>query len=370
MSPRFYQTLLNRSWRRSGGIMYRPNARKSCCPHYTIRLDAQQFKPSRAQRQAVNRFNRYVIGDAYAKEAARLHPKSHDQAKKRNNQFDLIERIHESDYSQLLQPPEPAHKLEVTLELDDFTEEKFAVYENYQRMVHNEAPEEISRRGFKRFLCDSPLRRETMVLPDGRKRQLGSYHQCYRLDGKLVAIGILDLLPECVSSVYFAYDESIHMHAPGKLGALREIALAMEEGYGWWYPGYYIHGCAKMKYKMEYSPQSILDPVALDWHPLDRAYLDLLDKKPFASLAEERRAASVGSVTAGGISGDGSAAVDVDGDNAIQESGSSSADSDDDSLFSSKTPGIPSLATMRELSMDHVAIRGLPMVLCTRHVTW
>ncbi len=36
----------------------------------------------------------------------------------------------------------------------------------------------------------------------GKKRRIGSYHQCYRLDEKLIALGVLDLLPEVVSSVY------------------------------------------------------------------------------------------------------------------------------------------------------------------------
>lgn len=36
----------------------------------------------------------------------------------------------------------------------------------------------------------------------GKEKKIGSYHQCYRLDGKLVALGVLDLLPHCVSSVY------------------------------------------------------------------------------------------------------------------------------------------------------------------------
>ena len=60
-------------------------------------------------------------------------------------------------------------------------------------------------------------------------RKLGSYHQCYRLDGELVAVGVLDLLPHCVSAVYFMYHESVAQHNFGKLGALREIALAREE---------------------------------------------------------------------------------------------------------------------------------------------
>ncbi|KAF4982793.1 hypothetical protein FZEAL_1645 [Fusarium zealandicum] len=346
LSPEFYQTLLDRCWRRSGTLMYRPDQRRSCCPHYTIRLDSSQFKPSRGQRQTINRFNRYVIGDAYAKEAARLRPMSRDQKKKRENHFDLVERIHEAEDAQLLKPPEAAHKLVVTLEHDNFTEEKFAVYQNYQEVVHKDDPDDITRSGFKRFLCSSPLKRETMVTLDGRKRRLGSYHHCYRLDGKLVAIGVLDLLPQCVSSVYFLYHESIHKHAPGKLGALYEIALAIEDGYGWWYPGFYIHSCPKMRYKIDYSPQFILDPNSLTWDPLDQKVLDLLGKRPFVSMSLEKE----------GDSGDDTKDV-----NMSNKTGDGSDENEPgDWLFSSNMPGIPSLSSVAALNMDGIVLKITP----------
>ncbi|SCV56918.1 related to arginine-tRNA-protein transferase [Fusarium fujikuroi] len=358
MSPAFYQTLLDRYWRRSGTLMYRPDQRRSCCPHYTIRLDSSQFKPSRDQRQTVNRFNKYVMGEAYMKEAARLYPKSRDEAKKRDNQFDLVERIHEAEEANLKNPPEAAHKLVVTLEHDDCTDEKFAVYQNYQAVVHKESPDEITKSGFRRFLCDSPLRRETMVTSDGRKRRLGSYHQCYRLDGRLVAIGVLDLLPECISSVYFLYHESIYQYAPGKLGALYEIALSIEEGYGWWYPGYYIHGCPKMWYKIDYSPQHILDPVSLTWDPLDRTVLDLLDKKPYLSLSLEKEQASREIEQSSA-----SPAKDTNESDKVEDKGSDSAASDEDDnnwLFSTGMPGIPPISTVADWDMDHIALKISP----------
>ena len=289
LSPKFYQTILDRCWRRSGKLLYRPDQRRSCCPHYTIRLDSYEFKPSRAQRHTANRFNHFVHGDDYIKEAARLYPKTKEEAKQRNNEFILTERIHEAEYDRIKTPPEPAHKLVITLEEDNFTEEKYQVYDNYQKNVHHDPPEDRTRRSFTRFLCSSPLRRQTMTGPDGKKRRLGSYHMCYRLDGRLVAIGVLDLLPDAVSSVYFLYDESIHLFTPGKLGALHEIALAYEEGYRWWYPGFYIHSCPKMRYKIDYAPQYILDPQSLQWDLLDKSVLSLLDKKPFVSLYLERQ---------------------------------------------------------------------------------
>ena len=345
--------------------MYRPDQKHSCCPHYTIRLDSNDFKPSRDHRQTINRFNRFVLGDKYSKEAARLYPKSHDQAKKRDNRFDLIERVHEAEYDRLKTPPEPAHKLVVTLEDNKFTEEKFLVFQNYQRVVHKESSSEITRGGFKRFLCTSPLRRETMVTQDGRKRRLGSYHQCYRLDGKLVAIGVLDLLPSCVSSVYFLYDESLHKHVPGKLGGLYEISLAMEEGYRWWYAGFYIHSCQKMRYKMDYSPQYILDPESLNWDLFDDEIRELLDKKSFVSLSKERQAIAVSDPSSSQASEDrGNADVEADSDE--------SAD-DNTWLLTSGLPGIPTISELAILDMDHIAMKvsaGGPLLETSDLVVW
>ena len=287
LTAEFYQCLLNRGWRRSGSLLYKPDQLASCCPQYTIRLDSELFHASKDQRQALNRFNKHILGDAYIKDTAKLYPRSREQAKKRNTEFDLVERVHEGEMGHLKTPPEAAHCLTVTLEPDNFTEEKYSLFENYQRLVHHEPPHRISRSGFKNFLCKSPLPRTAETL-DGRECRLGSYHQCYRIDGKLVAVGVLDLLPQCVSAVYFMYHESVHQYGFGKIGALREIALAKEEGYKWWYAGFYIHNCIKMRYKGDYSPQYILDPVSYNWDSLDEEMKKRLDSRKFVSLTLEQ----------------------------------------------------------------------------------
>ena len=251
----------------------------------------------------------------------------------------------------------------MTLEHDNFTEEKYAVYDNYQKVIHKDAPEDRTRKGFKRFLCSSPLRRQVIESPDGKKRPVGSYHQCYRLDGKLVAIGILDLLPDCVSSVYFMYDESIHRFSPGKLAATSEIALALEQGYKWWYPGYYIHSCVKMRYKMDFGPQSILDPVSLEWNPLDKTVLALLDKKPFVSLSEEAQRQNVSGTMQDEsiITPNDDADKKITGTERDTESEGDEDDEDDDfagSLFSSNMPGIAPASEVENLDLDHIALRG------------
>jgi arginyl-tRNA---protein transferase len=243
------------------------------------------------------------------------------------------------------------------LEPDTFTDEKFAVFDNYQRRVHGEPPSSISQRGFKKFLCNSPVRRGVHIDAEGKSRQVGSFHQCYRLDGKLVAVGVLDLLPEAVSAVYFMYHESIHKHQPGKLGALREISLAIEGGYRYWWAGYYIHSCPKMRYKIDYHPQYVLDPETLSWDLLDQEALEIFDKKQYVSLSRDRQVGTKGGEnevndSTGEDAADG---IHVDGDS---ESGFSDEDDDGDtSLFQSDMPGIVTISELEnKFDLDHIPV--------------
>ena len=261
-------------------------------------------------------------------------------------------------------PPEPTHALTVTLEPDNFTEEKYTLFENYQRIVHKEPPTRISKYGFRNFLCSSPLPR-TKEKFDGRERKLGSYHQCYRIDGKLIAVGVLDLLPQCVSAVYFMYHESVHQLSFGKLGALREIAMAKEEGYKWWYAGFYIHSCVKMRYKGDYSPQFILDPESYDWDVMDDELKNKLDEKGYLSMSSERA----------GEANDTTPIVEAGTDLPNDED-----DSDDDApvphpdlpLFARSIPGVLTRdQLLTEIDIDHIMlrIRGLEAETCDL-VSW
>jgi arginine-tRNA-protein transferase len=172
LAPEFYQALIDRGWRRSGTTLYKPDLRASCCPHYTIRLDSHAFHASKGQRQTLNRFSKFILGKDYEKEVARLHPKSREQAKKRNTDFDLLERVHEPEKELVKTPLQPEHEFTVTLEPDIFTQEKYNLFENYQRIVHHEPPRRITRQGFESFLCNSPLARSNPTI-NGQQRKIG-----------------------------------------------------------------------------------------------------------------------------------------------------------------------------------------------------
>jgi arginyl-tRNA---protein transferase len=170
---------------------------------------------------------------------------------------------------------EPAHKLTLELDNDGYTDEKYALYLKYQNIIHSESKSENTVTQFTRFLCSSPFLGEKTYTDKttGESRRTGSYHQLYRIDGKLVAFAVLDLLPNTLSSVYFVYDpDAVGKFGMGKVSALREVSMCIEGGYKYYglgiatflkvlMAGLFASGCEKLRYKGEMQPSELLDPV-------------------------------------------------------------------------------------------------------------
>ena len=131
---------------------------------------------------------------------------------------------------------------------------------------------------YKRFLCHSPIFPEKSA---DEAHPFGSYHQHYYLDGRLIAVGVIDVLPYCVSSVYLYYDPDFHFLTLGTFAALYEIYFTRQlistiSTLEYYYMGFYIHSCPKMRYKGAYTPSFLLCPETNTWHPIEdcRAKLD------------------------------------------------------------------------------------------------
>ncbi|KAH7879686.1 arginine-tRNA-protein transferase [Lentinula edodes] len=250
LSSEVYQMMLNRGWRRSGRFCYKPHLRSSCCPLYTIKLDVLCFKSSKHHKKL--------------------------QKGKDNAKFNLRASIHASEFHSD-QNQHFAHKFEMTLEPSSYTDEKYELFKKYQTEIHFDS---TSPKGFRNFLVatpESPEQQEPIQYSSPPTSDLpthyGSYHWCYRLDGKLIAISVIDILPECVSSVYFMYDKDYEAYSLGKLSALKENVLAQElyaagaPSLKYLYLGYYVHSCQKMRYKGEYQPSFLCDPETFEWYP-------------------------------------------------------------------------------------------------------
>ncbi|XP_026816887.1 arginyl-tRNA--protein transferase 1 isoform X2 [Rhopalosiphum maidis] len=167
-------------------------------------------------------------------------------------------------------------------------EDEFAVYQLYQTVIHGDKIERCSREQFIRFLVDSPLKAEKSNHPD--HPGYGSFHQQYWLGDKLIAVGVIDILPKCVSSVYLFYDPDYHHMVLGTYSSLREICLVrqlhnMSPDLKYYYMGYYIHSCPKMRYKAKIRPSYLLCPLKYTWHAIEKC-IPKLDDKMFSIFNE------------------------------------------------------------------------------------
>jgi len=184
-----------------------------------------------------------------------------------------------------------AHKLTIETIPSRFSEESFQVYNKYQATIHKESKEKTPE-GYINFLVTSPLR----FIPPEKDSPVGfpgygSFHQEYRIDGKLFMVGVIDILPKCISSVYLYYDPEYIFLSPGILSALKEIewvktcCIPYSKDLQYYYMGFYIHSCVKMRYKGGYHPSDLLCPESYTWHPLS-AVEPLLDKTKYTRFAE------------------------------------------------------------------------------------
>uniref|UniRef100_A0A3P9NW09 Arginyl-tRNA--protein transferase 1 n=1 Tax=Poecilia reticulata TaxID=8081 RepID=A0A3P9NW09_POERE len=165
----------------------------------------------------------------------------------------------------------------------------YQVYKLYQMAIHKDPPDKPSESQFRRFLCDSPLEAEHS--PDGPEMGYGSFHQQYWLDGRIIAVGVIDILPTCVSSVYLYYHPDFTSLSLGSYSALREIAFTRKlqkqsTKLCYYYLGFYVHSCPKMRYKGQYRPADLLCPESYTWVSVEQC-IPLLNNSRYARLNQD-----------------------------------------------------------------------------------
>ncbi|XP_043841802.1 arginyl-tRNA--protein transferase 1 isoform X6 [Dromiciops gliroides] len=193
------------------------------------------------------------------------------------SQTDKIEGFQVQHEPQLLPSEKP--KLNQPKSIEDFILETL--------------PEDAAHRlEFTRFLCSSPLEAENP--PNGPDCGYGSFHQQYWLDGKIIAVGVIDVLPYCVSSVYLYYDPDYSFLSLGVYSALREIAFTRQlhektSQLSYYYMGFYIHSCPKMRYKGQYRPSDLLCPETYIWVPIEQC-LPALESSKYCRFNQDTKA--------------------------------------------------------------------------------
>lgn len=185
-----YQALVDQGFRRSGAHIYRPACR-DCTRCVPMRIPVRAFQPDRSQRRNW----------------------------KRN-----------------------APEIEVRDGPARFHEEHFALYHRYltDRHADGTMADDSDEESYRRFLVE-PWGGETRFIE-------------LRLDTRLVAVAITDVLEHGLSAVYTFFDPAFSDRAPGTYAILSQIEAARGLGLSYLYLGYWIQTCAKMSYKDKFRP--------------------------------------------------------------------------------------------------------------------
>ena len=173
-----YQSLLDRGWRRSGCWMYRPHLNDTCCPLFTIRLDACAFAPSKSQRKVEKRWRRYLDGEL-DDDGKRVDDGDKDESRGRERlgadasgvsaSASLADRDAEVTHAETrdadatrTNETTATKKTKRAFEIREapsaFDEEEYRLWRRYQVSVHGDDEGSLSEASYRRFLVDTPLR--------------------------------------------------------------------------------------------------------------------------------------------------------------------------------------------------------------------
>ena len=128
--------------------------------------------------------------------------------------------------------------MDVSVAANRVDEDAFALYQRYIRHRHN-PNETTTAEQFQQFLVDSPVETITMR---------------YTSAGRLIGVGWVDVLPDGLSSVYYAFEPDEGTRSLGVFSIIREIEYAHRLGKRWLYLGFYVPGSPKMEYKGAFVP--------------------------------------------------------------------------------------------------------------------
>lgn len=224
-------------------------------------------------------------------------------------------------------PFKHAYTIEITRAM--YSEEVYQCYRKYQAQI-NGVPS-TSKQDFEEFLCQVPLFDPTdsdvsSSLPEddeqfeleqevrsgssravtaknkGRPDDLrelrfegmypqfrGGYHMLHRIDGELMAVGVIDITFNAVISVYSFFDPKFAHLSPSTLLALREIEYVRkinqdyDDGFTYYYMGQYKPNSPSAHAKELFTPSQVACP-----HTYNYVYLTDDCKKMLAGASKPK----------------------------------------------------------------------------------
>ena len=181
-----------------------------------------------------------------------------------------------------------------TIELTDKielepTEERYLLYQKYQLAVHKET---TTVESYNNFIGISPIINKYINLPPDLNtktrhpelypKHYGMHNLIHRIDGKIIAVTVIDILPNYFESLYCYYDPDFSFLDLGVVTAIREIEYAksiqelINKNLTYYTMGEMSLSVKKLQYKSNYSPMEIMDPYMGIYVPLTEDIKKLL----------------------------------------------------------------------------------------------
>lgn len=189
-----YAELLRRGWRRFGNYVFRPQC-PACTKCRPLRVDVNQFRPSKSQRRTLKR-NAHVA---------------------------------------------------VSIGAADVSEERIELFNAYHADMTN-------RRGWNEHQTSTPEYAEGFL---GSNFDFACEFQ-YRDAGRLVGVSLVDVTDHGLSSMYFYHDPEWRSLGPGTFSILTEIETAQRMRVPHLYLGYWIQENQSMEYKARFQPHELM----------------------------------------------------------------------------------------------------------------
>jgi len=187
--------LIKRGWRRFGFSFFHPIC-NGCNECKSLRIDVENFKPSRSQKRAI----------------------------KKNRDTKII------------------------IEKPTITFEHIELYNKFHKFKSKKS-------GWKYYEIDLQTYYEEFVAGahDYGKEIL------YFKDDRLIGVDLIDIIDDGISSIYFFYDPDFEKLSLGIYSLLVQIDIAKKMKLKWIYLGYWVDGCKSFAYKTNFKPFELLD---------------------------------------------------------------------------------------------------------------
>lgn len=170
-------------------------------------------------------------------------------------------------------------RFEIELGRPRSDDEHLALYRRYQASQHGSDGQSSDDESYERFLCETVADTWELSWRDA--------------SGVLVAVGIIDVVPHGLSTVYFYWDPSLRDLSIGTYSALYELGLCRRWEKRYYYLGYLVAGSKTMSYKAGFAGGEVWD--GSRWVPVggrgvdDPGVKETLEEAERASIEADAR---------------------------------------------------------------------------------